>query len=97
MMHMIDREQYIESTRMHLGRVKTLTDENDHSGALIQLAVVTGHGRAARVFTALKTIHGIDGEMLPDVMSVRERWRKTLLEHIDTILPELSKEVRQSI
>lgn len=77
--------------------VKTLTDDNDHTGALILAAQTLRHTRAANVLLAAKKIRDIEGEVTPELDVIIKRWRENLLTYTANRYPELVNELRKSI
>lgn len=86
-----------ETIRSHLPRIARLTDENDHTGALMQLAVLCGHEQVRRCLQGVRTIQNAEGEMPDDIIRYRHSLEKRLLRHIETHDEALAGDVRKSL
>jgi hypothetical protein len=54
-----------------ISEVKDMTDNNDHTGALIAVSSFFGLSRFSMVFLAIKTIQDIDGHIKDSLLAYR--------------------------
>lgn len=63
-------------------RARTMTQDNAHTEARLEIARITNHSVAAEVFRSLIVIKSADGDLRPDVSAIRERWTDSLITFV---------------
>ena len=64
--------------------IAKMTDNNDHTGALIELAKLLGHTRTVKILTAIETIHDVEQHLPSHVGEYR-------MEISDRLMDDASK------
>ena len=64
-------------------KIDKMTDSNDHTGAVVELAKFLGNKQFITIATAIQTIHDADKGMHPGLFKYREEIRDRILNGIE--------------
>ena len=77
-----------------VAKIAKLTDRNDHTAAVIELATFLNNTRALKLLQAIKTIHDIEGSMPIEVSKYRSSILKDLEDKFKSKYgPDAAKEL----
>lgn len=68
----------VRDTTEIIEKIAKLTDRNDHTGAVIELATFLNDTKALKLLQAVETIHTIEGSMPTEVSKYRSSISKDL-------------------
>lgn len=74
-------------------KIEKMTDSNDHTGTVVELAKFLGNKQFITIATAIQTIHNADKGMSPDLGKYREEIRQRILNGIQQ---KKGKDVRKA-
>ena len=63
-------------------RIAKMTDNNDHTGALIELAKLLGNTRTVKILTAIETIHDTEQHLPSHIGEYRAEIRDRLMDDV---------------
>ena len=69
----------VKDTTQIIEKVAKLTDRNDHTGAVIELATFLNNTKAVKLIQAIETIHTIEGSMPSEISKYRDNILKDLM------------------
>ena len=62
--------------------IAKMTDNNNHTGALIELAKLLGNTRTVKILTAIETIHDTEQHLPTHIREYREEIRERLMDDV---------------
>jgi 5,10-methylene-tetrahydrofolate dehydrogenase/methenyl tetrahydrofolate cyclohydrolase len=68
----------VKDTTEIIKKIAKLTDRNDHTGAVIELATFLNNTRAIKLLQAIESIHKIEGSMPTEISKYRSSISKDL-------------------
>ena len=69
----------VKDTTQIIEKVAKLTDRNDHTGAVIELATFLNDTKSVKLLQAIQTIHTIEGSMPSEISKYRDSILKDLM------------------
>lgn len=94
---MTDRDNTIETIRMHLPAIAEMTQRNEHTQALLRLTTVTGLNRENAILRHIQSIADVEFEMPHSLGVYRREIERRVRDHIFIKYPELVAEVTRSL
>ena len=71
-----------DSVNAVIKRIEKKTDNNDHTGALIELAKLLGNTRTVKILTAIETIHDTEQHLPTHVAQYRQEISDRLMDEV---------------
>ena len=63
-------------------KIAKLTDRNDHTGSVLELATFLNDTKSVKLLQAIQTIHTIEGSMPSEISKYRENILKKLMDKV---------------
>lgn len=63
--------------------IEELTDENDHTKAVLELARFLTNEKSIKILNAIKTMHNVYGSLPTQLIELRDIERKELIKNIE--------------
>jgi len=76
--------------------IADLTDNNDHTGAKTVLAKFFNFDNFVKVFTAVETIHDVEGSMPGEISAYRRRKGIELIDAVQEIAPTYVEQIKNA-
>jgi hypothetical protein len=88
----------VKDTTEIIKKIAKLTDRNDHTGAVIELATFLNNTRAIKLLQAIETIHKIEGSMPTEISKYRSSISKDLKDNFKSKYgADASKELNRAL
>ena len=65
-----------------VAKIAKLTDRNDHTGSVLELATFLNDTKSVKLLQAIQTIHTIEGSMPSEISKYRENILKKLMDKV---------------
>ena len=69
-------------TKQIVAKIAKLTDRNDHTGSVLELATFLNDTKTVKLLQAIQTIHTIEGSMPSEISKYRDNILKDLMSKV---------------